>query len=101
VHDCEQLEQKRVQELIRQTTEQNAEDNNNQFENEEKEADKNEMEYLNPNSYSLQPLWGYRCELTRGRQVMYTTWNKQNEDIIAVAYGESRYAPRASLGLIL
>jgi hypothetical protein len=32
---------------------------------------------------------------------MYTTWNKQNEDIIAVAYGESRYAPRASLGLIL
>ncbi|RKO92733.1 WD40-repeat-containing domain protein [Blyttiomyces helicus] len=49
---------------------------------------------------TLQSLWQYRCELTRGRIVMYMSWNKQNEDILAVAYGESK-TPSLWPGLIL
>jgi dynein intermediate chain 4, axonemal len=50
---------------------------------------------------TLQALWTYKCELTRGRQVNYLTFNKQNEDIVAVAYSESRLIPTAPPGLIL
>jgi hypothetical protein len=106
VHDCEEMETKRVRDIIREHADQNLDENNN--DNEDKGFflilildSKNEKESLNPNSFSLVPLWGYRCELTRGRQVMYTSWNKQNEDLIAVAYGEARYNSKASPGLIL
>ncbi|KAI8903795.1 WD40-repeat-containing domain protein [Gorgonomyces haynaldii] len=66
----------------------------------EKEA-KGELEYMNPNALSLKPLWSYKCELTRGRSVMYMSWNKVNEDILAIAYGESRTYANQSPGLIL
>ncbi|KAJ3102385.1 WD repeat-containing protein 78 [Phlyctochytrium planicorne] len=50
---------------------------------------------------TLNALWSYRCELTRGRMVMYMAWNKQNEDILAVAYGESKTNVSPFLGLVL
>ncbi|KAJ3110400.1 WD repeat-containing protein 78 [Phlyctochytrium bullatum] len=50
---------------------------------------------------TLNALWSYRCELTRGRAVMYMSWNKQNEDILAVAYGESKTNVSPWSGLIL
>ncbi|KAI9009825.1 WD40-repeat-containing domain protein [Gaertneriomyces semiglobifer] len=46
-------------------------------------------------------LWSYRCELTRGRPVMFLAWNRQNEDILAVAYGEQKPGPNPSAGLVL
>lgn len=50
---------------------------------------------------TLQLLWTFKCELTRGRQVTYMSWNKQNEDIIAIAYSESRTFAGNPPGLIL
>ncbi|KAJ3296363.1 WD repeat-containing protein 78 [Borealophlyctis nickersoniae] len=50
---------------------------------------------------TLQFLWSYRCELTRGRCVMYMAWNKQNEDILAVAYGDCKASPQSPPGLVL
>ncbi len=49
----------------------------------------------------LRFLWFFKCELTRGRPVTYFSWNKQNEDILAVAYGESKFQTSAPPGLIL
>ncbi|KAJ3166366.1 WD repeat-containing protein 78 [Irineochytrium annulatum] len=49
----------------------------------------------------LTALWSYRCELTRGRTVTYMAWNKHNEDILAVAYSESKMSSNISAGLIL
>lgn len=54
---------------------------------------------INPNAYTLQPLWAYRCELTRGRLVSFVAWNELNEDIIAIGYGPSKFGN--SQGLIL
>ncbi|KAJ3057278.1 WD repeat-containing protein 78 [Rhizophlyctis rosea] len=50
---------------------------------------------------TLQFLWSYRCELTRGRAVTCMAWNKQNEDILAVSYAETKPASGATLGLVL
>ncbi|KAJ3171990.1 WD repeat-containing protein 78 [Geranomyces variabilis] len=46
-------------------------------------------------------LWSYRCELTRGRAVTFMAWNKQSEDILAVAYSEQKPGPNPMLGLVL
>ncbi|KAI8818423.1 WD40-repeat-containing domain protein [Fimicolochytrium jonesii] len=46
-------------------------------------------------------LWSYRCELTRGRAVTFMEINKENEDIIAVAYGDQKPGPNPVLGLVL
>ncbi|KND02527.1 uncharacterized protein SPPG_02986 [Spizellomyces punctatus DAOM BR117] len=46
-------------------------------------------------------LWSYRCELTRGRAVSFLVWNKENEDILAVAYGEQKPGPNPHAGLVL
>ncbi|KAJ3004865.1 WD repeat-containing protein 78, partial [Thoreauomyces humboldtii] len=46
-------------------------------------------------------LWSYRCELTRGRAVAFMAWNKQSEDILAVAYGEQKPGPNPMMGLVL
>ncbi|KAI9099413.1 WD40-repeat-containing domain protein [Phlyctochytrium arcticum] len=46
-------------------------------------------------------LWSYRCELTRGRPVTFLAWNKDNEDILAVAYGEQKPGPNPFAGLVL
>lgn len=50
---------------------------------------------------SMQFLWSFRCELTRGRPVTQMTWNKSNDDIIGIAYRDSKTNPDASQGLIL
>jgi hypothetical protein len=49
----------------------------------------------------LKFLWFFKCELTKGRSISDFSWNKQNEDILAVAYGQSHSQIRASPGLIL
>ncbi|TPX31262.1 hypothetical protein SmJEL517_g05370 [Synchytrium microbalum] len=50
---------------------------------------------------SLQLLWSFRCELTRGRSVNYIAWNGQNQNVLAIAYGEAKHNPDAAPGLIL
>jgi WD40 repeat protein len=50
---------------------------------------------------TLSLLWSYKCELTRGRSISAICLNKQNEDILAVGYGESRLLHDSSPGLIL
>jgi hypothetical protein len=50
---------------------------------------------------TLQQLWNYKCELTRGRVVNCMCFNKQNEDIIAIAYGGSKLNEESAQGLIL
>ncbi|KAJ3381671.1 WD repeat-containing protein 78 [Entophlyctis sp. JEL0112] len=69
-----------------------------EFEEAEEEI---EEDTYGSNIPTLSVLWTYRCELTRGRTVTHMTWNKQNEDILAVAYGESRTSTSSSEGLIL
>ena len=46
-------------------------------------------------------MWAYKFELTRGRTVNQICYNKQIEDIIAVAYGEAQGVSGYSDGLIL
>ncbi|KAI9143368.1 WD40-repeat-containing domain protein [Paraphysoderma sedebokerense] len=49
---------------------------------------------------SLQFLWSFRCDLTRDRTVTYMAWNKQDKDILAVAYSEQASNSYAPQGLI-
>ncbi|NXB78530.1 WDR78 protein, partial [Donacobius atricapilla] len=37
---------------------------------------------------TLEQLWCYRCDLTRGHGVSSMAWNKVNPDLLAVGYGE-------------
>ncbi|NXH87487.1 WDR78 protein, partial [Edolisoma coerulescens] len=37
---------------------------------------------------SLEQLWSYRCDLTRGHSVSSMAWNKANPDLLAVGYRE-------------
>ncbi|NXC60424.1 WDR78 protein, partial [Aleadryas rufinucha] len=37
---------------------------------------------------SLEQLWSYRCDLTRGHSVSSMAWNKINPDLLAVGYRE-------------
>ncbi|KAJ1170646.1 hypothetical protein NDU88_002519 [Pleurodeles waltl] len=37
---------------------------------------------------SLNRLWSFACELTKGCNVSSTAWNKKNPDLLAVGYGE-------------
>ncbi|KAJ1500078.1 WD repeat-containing protein 78 [Coelomomyces lativittatus] len=39
---------------------------------------------------SLHYLWSFRCDIVRERAVAALSWNKQNQDILAVGYGASR-----------
>ncbi|KAI8801466.1 WD40-repeat-containing domain protein [Cladochytrium replicatum] len=50
---------------------------------------------------TLELLWSFRCELTRARSVTYIAWNKENEDLIAVSYGESKLGGTGPAGLLL
>ncbi|KAJ3075252.1 WD repeat-containing protein 78, partial [Rhizoclosmatium hyalinum] len=65
------------------------------------EDDEDEEESYGAHIPTLNALWSYRCEVTRGRSVMYLAWNKENEDILAVAYGENKHAASPHLGLLL
>jgi hypothetical protein len=93
VPDDGAIEQKRI-ELLGQTPEENEHDLRQQAQRQQEDFTINTLP-------TLQALWTYKCELTRGRQVTCMSFNKQNEDIIAIAYGESRVLPHASPGLIL
>ncbi|KAI8896045.1 WD40-repeat-containing domain protein [Globomyces pollinis-pini] len=94
-------EEKRLLALERQANEQEeSHELESNFQNHGKDDEK--LGNMSVNTIpTLQLLWGYRCDLTRGRQVTYLCWNKQNEDILAVAYGESRLQSNVSPGLIL
>ncbi|XP_044213816.1 dynein axonemal intermediate chain 4-like isoform X1 [Thunnus albacares] len=37
---------------------------------------------------TLEPLWAFSCELTRGRTITSMAWNKENLDLLAVGYGD-------------
>ena len=50
---------------------------------------------------STEFLWSFRCELTRGRSVTFISFNKHNEDIICISYGECKTNPNSSPGLVL
>ncbi|KAJ3024410.1 UNVERIFIED_CONTAM: WD repeat-containing protein 78 [Siphonaria sp. JEL0065] len=60
-----------------------------------------EEEAYGANIPTLTALWTYRCEVTRGRSVMYMAFNKQNEDILVVAYGENKHAFSPHYGILL
>uniref|UniRef100_A0A3B4X930 Dynein axonemal intermediate chain 4 n=1 Tax=Seriola lalandi dorsalis TaxID=1841481 RepID=A0A3B4X930_SERLL len=38
---------------------------------------------------TLERLWSFSCELSRGRSVSSMAWNRKNPDLLAVGYGES------------
>ncbi|KAJ8325836.1 hypothetical protein O5D80_006023 [Batrachochytrium dendrobatidis] len=102
VPDAEMIEQKRVQEIMRSLEQTNEEHNLDNYDREGKEGhETTDADSTNSQIPTLQLLWSYRCELTRGRSVMYMAWNRQNEDIIAVAYGEAKISSDAMPGLIL
>ncbi|KAJ3093444.1 WD repeat-containing protein 78 [Physocladia obscura] len=72
--------------------------------NEDEELINNEQEEeeaYRTNIPTLAVLWSYRCDLTRGRSVAYMAWNKENEDILAVCYGENKHSFSLHQGLVL
>ncbi|KAM4022468.1 dynein axonemal intermediate chain 4 [Anomaloglossus baeobatrachus] len=42
----------------------------------------------NVTSPSLDRLWSFVCEVTKGHNVSSTSWNKKNPDLLAVGYGQ-------------
>ncbi|KAL2916982.1 hypothetical protein HK105_203414 [Polyrhizophydium stewartii] len=103
VPDAEKIEQKRIQDMLRALEHDNEDNAIEGYDREGKDMQNmTDMDHLNNGIPTLQLLWSYRCELTRGRSVMYMAWNKQNEDILAVAYGEIKPPSHGSApGLIL
>ncbi|KAJ3120629.1 WD repeat-containing protein 78 [Nowakowskiella sp. JEL0407] len=70
-------------------------ENHNEFDEDLEEEDEEEEgqgqvggDDLGSGIPTVELLWSYRCELTRGRSVTYMSWNKDNEDILAVGYSE-------------
>jgi dynein intermediate chain 4, axonemal len=62
------------------------------------------IELLGTDDYvvpKLNLLWNFKCDLTSGRSVTSVSWNKENEDILAVGYGESKVLLNSSPGLVL
>ncbi|XP_040264439.1 dynein intermediate chain 4, axonemal [Bufo bufo] len=45
----------------------------------------------NVTSPSLDRLWSFVCEVTKGHNVSSTSWNKKNPDLLAVGYGQFGY----------
>ncbi|XP_037110731.1 dynein intermediate chain 4, axonemal isoform X2 [Syngnathus acus] len=54
-------------------------------EEEEVQAEEEEEEVVAP---SLELLWTFSCELTKGWNITSMAWNKQNLDLLAVGYGD-------------
>ncbi|KAG8437136.1 hypothetical protein GDO86_008001 [Hymenochirus boettgeri] len=54
------------------------------------EADENVNKVVPSNiiSPSLERLWSFACEITKGHNVSSTSWNKKNPDLLAVGYGQ-------------
>ncbi|KAJ3304591.1 WD repeat-containing protein 78 [Kappamyces sp. JEL0829] len=98
VQDDGLIEHKRVAAILQQGIETD-ENDDAQLDFDEKEQHReDDTETVVPR---LKFLWFFRCELTKGRQVLDMSWNKQNEDILAVSYGESKTLLHSSTGLIL
>jgi hypothetical protein len=36
----------------------------------------------------LEKLWSFKCPLTRGRTISCMAWNRINQDLLAVSYGQ-------------
>lgn len=53
----------------------------------------------NPDSQSLDLLWRFSCDLTKGRQVTCLAWNKVRRDVLAVGYGQLDFGDRKT-GLV-
>ncbi|XP_070563890.1 dynein axonemal intermediate chain 4-like isoform X1 [Ptychodera flava] len=51
----------------------------------EEEASGPVIAQLGPN---IDRLWPYKCSVTKGRNVSCMSWNKANEDLLAVGYGQ-------------
>eukprot|EP00743_Colponemidia_sp_Colp-15_P002272 GILK01002462.1.p1 GENE.GILK01002462.1~~GILK01002462.1.p1 ORF type:complete len:844 (-),score=167.91 GILK01002462.1:272-2803(-) len=74
------------------------------------EAVEAELEHNNRDTYdevaevseapSLVELFQFKCDLTQGRNVSCADWNKVNQDLLAVSYGEFDYSAQKE-GLIL
>ncbi|KAG8540408.1 hypothetical protein GDO81_019351, partial [Engystomops pustulosus] len=45
----------------------------------------------NVTSPSLDRLWSFVCEVTKGHNVSSTSWNRKNPDLLAVGYGQFSY----------
>ncbi|XP_061533871.1 dynein axonemal intermediate chain 4 [Phycodurus eques] len=52
---------------------------------EEGEEEEEEEEAADP---SLELLWTFSCELSKGRNITCMAWNKKNSDLLAVGYGD-------------
>ncbi|XP_053549195.1 dynein axonemal intermediate chain 4 [Bombina bombina] len=48
---------------------------------------------------SLDRLWSFVCEQTKGHNVSSTSWNKKNSDLLAVGYGEFNFKEQDKGGL--
>ncbi|KAJ3321694.1 WD repeat-containing protein 78 [Boothiomyces sp. JEL0866] len=95
------VEEKRVSAIIQQNNQQNNPEGVTTVFEQDNENMREAEEYATNNIPTIQLLWSYRCDLSRGRHVTNMSWNKQNEDILAVAYSESRFQSNAAPGLIL
>ncbi|XP_071348649.1 dynein axonemal intermediate chain 4-like isoform X2 [Trachinotus anak] len=51
----------------------------------EEQSEGDKTSYLTP---TLERLWAFSCELTRGWNVTSMSWNKKNPDLLAVGYGD-------------
>ncbi|XP_077424536.1 dynein axonemal intermediate chain 4 [Vanacampus margaritifer] len=56
-------------------------------EEEEEEEEEKEEDAVKP---SLELLWIFSCELTKGWNITCMAWNKKNPDLLAVGYGDYR-----------
>ncbi|XP_019729474.1 dynein axonemal intermediate chain 4 isoform X2 [Hippocampus comes] len=54
----------------------------------EKEEEEKEEEVEEEPDPSLELLWTFSCELTKGWNITCMAWNKQNTDLLAVGYGD-------------
>ncbi|KAM9814587.1 dynein axonemal intermediate chain 4 isoform 2-T2 [Syngnathus typhle] len=73
----EEVQEVKVEEQVKEE-EQNEEE-------EEVQAEEEEEEVVAP---SLELLWTFSCELTKGWNITSMAWNKQNMDLLAVGYGD-------------
>eukprot|EP00040_Diaphanoeca_grandis_P028610 m.166042 g.166042 ORF g.166042 m.166042 type:complete len:854 (-) comp31412_c0_seq2:421-2982(-) len=61
----------------------------------EEENEKEEKEKVDPDAPYLDTLWEFSSELTQGRKVLCTTWNKTDGNILAAGYASTPDKPTA------
>ena len=47
---------------------------------------------------SLQHLWSFTCDLTRGRNISSMCWNKYKRDLLVVGYGQFQFGETSQIG---